>query len=118
MSRPITISLALLAARVAIADDTEHVEAEAAPPDETPEETIEIVDQAPPGARAEIGKEQLERAEYDDLHKLLGGTAGVYIRDEDGYGLRPNIGMRGAAADRSAKITLMEDGVLLSLIHI
>ncbi len=66
----------------------------------------------PPGARAEIGKEQLERAEYDDLHKVLGGTAGVYIRDEDGYGLRPNIGMRGAAADRSAKITLMEDGVL------
>jgi len=112
MSRPITISVALLVARVAIADDTEHVEAEAAPPDETPEETIEIVDQAPPGARAEIGKEQLERAEYDDLHKVLGGTAGVYIRDEDGYGLRPNIGMRGAAADRSAKITLMEDGVL------
>ncbi len=112
MSRPITISVALLAARVAIADDTERVEAEAAPPDETPEETIEIVDKAPPGARAEISKEQLERAESDDLHEVLGGTAGVYIRDEDGYGLRPNIGMRGAAADRSAKITLMEDGVL------
>ena len=112
MSRPITISVALLAARVAIADDTERVEAEAAPPDETPEETIEIDDKAPPGGRAEISKEQLERAESDDLHEVLGGTAGVYIRDEDGYGLRPNIGMRGAAADRSAKITLMEDGVL------
>ncbi|MBL9013370.1 MAG: TonB-dependent receptor [Myxococcales bacterium] len=75
-------------------------------------ETIEVVDRAPPGARAELGKEQLERDEYDDLHKVLGSIAGVYIRDEDGYGLRPNIGMRGAAADRSAKVTLMEDGVL------
>ncbi|MGE0395382.1 MAG: TonB-dependent receptor family protein [Kofleriaceae bacterium] len=109
MSRPITISVALFAwGGVALADDADYVEAEATPPDET----IEIVDKAPPGARAEISKEQLERAEYDDLHKVLGQTAGVYIRDEDGYGLRPNIGMRGAAADRSQKITIMEDGVL------
>jgi Fe(3+) dicitrate transport protein len=75
-------------------------------------ETIEIVDKAPPGARAEITKEALERYELDDLHKVLGGTAGVYVRDEDGYGLRPNIGMRGASPDRSSRVTLMEDGVL------
>lgn len=89
---------------------------EAETPDDTepPDETIEIVDKPPPGAKASIAKEALERDEHDDLHKVLGGTAGVYIRDEDGYGLRPNIGMRGAAADRSAKITLMEDGVLIT----
>src|SRR5262245_45405483 len=98
----------LVVGRSALADDVDRVEAETAPPDET----IEIVDKAPPGARAEISKEQLERDEFDDLHKVLAGTAGVYIRDEDGYGLRPNIGMRGAAADRSQKITIMEDGVL------
>lgn len=78
------------------------------------EETIEVVDKAPPGARAELTKEVLEREEHDDLHKVLRGIAGVYLRDEDGYGLRPNIGMRGAAADRSAKVTLMEDGVLIA----
>ncbi len=77
-------------------------------------ETIDVVDRAPPGAKAELRKEDLERAEQDDLHKVLGSIAGVYLRDEDGYGLRPNIGMRGAAADRSAKITLMEDGVLIA----
>jgi Fe(3+) dicitrate transport protein len=76
------------------------------------DETIEIVDKAPPGARAELTKEELERYEYDDLHKVLRGVAGVYLRDEDGFGLRPNIGMRGAAAERSAKVTIMEDGVL------
>jgi Fe(3+) dicitrate transport protein len=81
---------------------------------ETGDETIEIVDKPPPGAKATIAKEVLERNEYDDLHKVLGNTAGVYLRDEDGYGLRPNIGMRGAAADRSSKITLMEDGVLIA----
>ncbi|MBA3538006.1 MAG: TonB-dependent receptor, partial [Deltaproteobacteria bacterium] len=75
---------------------------------------IEVVDRAPPGAHAAIGREQLERNEYDDIHKALAGITGVYFRDEDGYGLRPNIGMRGAAADRSAKITLMEDGVLIA----
>ena len=78
------------------------------------EEEIEVVDKAPPGARAELTKEALEREEHDDLHKVLRSIAGVYLRDEDGYGLRPNIGMRGAAADRSAKVTLMEDGVLIA----
>lgn len=76
------------------------------------EETIEILAAAPAGAHAEIGREALERDEHDDLHKVLTSVAGVYVRDEDGYGLRPNIGMRGVAADRSAKITLLEDGVL------
>jgi len=114
MSRPTTTDLVLvvvglLAARSVAAQPTETAPAE---PGEDETETIEIVDRAPPGARAELTKEALERDEYDDLHKVLGGIAGVYLRDEDGYGLRPNIGMRGAAADRSAKITLMEDGVL------
>ena len=79
-----------------------------------PGETIEIVERAPAGAKSTISREVLERAEHDDLHTVLGSTAGVYVRDEDGYGLRPNIGMRGASADRSSKITLMEDGVLIA----
>jgi Fe(3+) dicitrate transport protein len=87
-------------------------DARRSPAARSPGETIEIVERAPPGARSVIQREALERAEDNDLHKVLGNTAGVYVRDEDGYGLRPNIGMRGASADRSSKITLMEDGVL------
>jgi Fe(3+) dicitrate transport protein len=111
MLRRITTSLAALIATPAFAQDVvDNAETEAT----EGEETIEVVDKAPPGARAELTKEALERDEHDDLHKVLRNIAGVYLRDEDGYGLRPNIGMRGAAADRSAKITLMEDGVLIA----
>lgn len=59
-----------------------------------------------------LGKKQLERFELDDPHAILTAVPGVYVRTEDGYGLRPNIGIRGAISDRSKKLTLMEDGVL------
>jgi Fe(3+) dicitrate transport protein len=61
-----------------------------------------------------IKAEKLERFELDDPHAILQSVPGVYVRGEDGYGLRPNIGLRGASSDRSKKVTLMEDGVLLS----
>ncbi len=65
------------------------------------------------GSAHKIGSKQLEQYEYDDIHRVLTPVPGVYVRGEDGYGLRPNIGLRGANSDRSAKVTLMEDGILL-----
>ncbi len=65
------------------------------------------------GSAHVVTKEELERFNYDDVHRVLSQVPGVYVRQEDGYGLRPNIGMRGVSSDRSSKITLMEDGVLL-----
>ncbi|MCW5833581.1 MAG: TonB-dependent receptor [Labilithrix sp.] len=56
---------------------------------------------------------QLRRFSYDDPHQVLMGVPGVYVRPEDGFGLRPNIGIRGANSDRSKKVTLMEDGILV-----
>jgi len=66
------------------------------------------------GSAHVVGEETLERRENDDIHRILAPVPGVYVREEDGFGLRPNIGLRGAASDRSAKITLMEDGILLA----
>ncbi len=60
-----------------------------------------------------LDEPQLERFEYDDAHAILGHVPGVYVRQEDGMGLRPNIGIRGGNPDRSKKVTLMEDGVLI-----
>jgi Fe(3+) dicitrate transport protein len=55
----------------------------------------------------------LRRFSYDDPHQVLLAVPGVYIRPEDGVGLRPNVGIRGASSDRSKKVTVMEDGVLV-----
>ena len=61
-----------------------------------------------------LSEEDLEVFDYVDLGKLLSAVPGVYVRGEDGFGLRPNIGIRGAAAERSQKLTLMKDGVLIT----
>lgn len=66
------------------------------------------------GSAHVVSKEELETFEYDDVHRVLNQVPGVYVRQEDAFGLRPNIGMRGASSDRSSKVTLMEDGVLLA----
>lgn len=65
-----------------------------------------------PGSVHTIKASRLNRFELDDPAVVLQSVPGVYVRGEDGFGLRPNIGLRGANADRSKKITLLEDGVL------
>jgi Fe(3+) dicitrate transport protein len=66
------------------------------------------------GSGISIDAELIEKQAYTDLNQIISLSPGVYVREEDGYGLRPNIGIRGATSERSQKITLMEDGVLIA----
>lgn len=66
------------------------------------------------GSGAVIGDAQIAMEVSTDINQLLKTVPGVYVREEDGYGLRPNFGIRGATSERSEKVTLMEDGVLIA----
>ena len=67
-----------------------------------------------PGAGQLINQQKLQQLNQPNINHVLRVIPGVNIRDEEGFGLRPNIGLRGTPVNRSAKITLMEDGILIA----
>ncbi|MDT8348113.1 MAG: TonB-dependent receptor plug domain-containing protein, partial [Flavobacteriaceae bacterium] len=66
------------------------------------------------GSASYLSKADLERFGYTNMNNILLTVPGVNLYEEDGFGLRPNISLRGTSPERSAKITLMEDGVIIA----
>lgn len=112
---PVLLSLLMATPAVSVAAESNaNSEVEAAPN----LEHIQILGRSDKlrtesGSATLIDELELEKFEYDDIHRVLANVPGVNIRQEDGYGLRPNIGFRGVTPERSKKINILEDGVLI-----
>ncbi len=67
-----------------------------------------------PGSFYFIPTKELNAYTYIDPTRALQTLPGVNVQEEDGFGLRPNIGLRGTSLERSSKIAILEDGVPMS----
>jgi Fe(3+) dicitrate transport protein len=95
------------------ADVAADADAKAASPEilviGSPERLLEIS-----GSGAVVTAEDLRRTRVLNVNDALRMVAGVFPRDEEGAGARPNIGIRGLNPTRSTKVLLLEDGIPLS----
>lgn len=106
-----TLALSALAAGLAVANENTDEPAHL--------EEVTIVGtreqaEGTPGAAHVLDSETLARFAYTDVQRIARQVPGVSIQVEDGFGLRPNLSIRGVATERSGRITLLEDGVLIA----
>ena len=67
-----------------------------------------------PGAASSISGEDFKRNEYLDLNRIARDLPGVTFREQEGFGLRPNIGIRASRNYESGDINLLEDGTMIA----
>jgi len=92
---------------------------EAPPPEATLEPVVVVIGDrirldTIPGSAFMLDQSVLEQSRVFTVNEALRQVPGVFARDEEGFGLRPNIGIRGLNPTRSTKVLLLEDGIPLS----
>ncbi len=67
-----------------------------------------------PGSLEIVGRAEIEGGRVFTTGEALRKVTGVHAREEEGFGLRPNIGIRGTNPTRSSRVLLLEDGIPLA----
>ena len=67
------------------------------------------------GSAQVLDADTLRASRVFTTSEALRKLPGVSVRDEEGFGLRPNIGIRGLNPTRSTKVLLLEDGDFIDL---
>ncbi len=68
-----------------------------------------------PGSAAAVSARTIEALQPTSANEVLRTVAGVHIQEEEGAGLRANIGLRGLDPDRSRSVLVLEDGIPVAL---
>jgi len=68
-----------------------------------------------PGSAVYINPTMLRRINLLSGNEVFRKISGVHVVDEEGLGLRANIGIRGLDPDRSANVLVLEDGIPVQL---
>ncbi len=82
---------------------------------------IDIIGRSPsfinrtPGSAAFISSSILTQTQPLSGNEIFRKVTGVHVVDEEGIGLRTNIGIRGLDPDRSRTVLMLEDGVPIAL---
>lgn len=68
-----------------------------------------------PGSVSFIDQEAIKNLKPVSGNEVLRRVPGVHVVDEEGLGMRVNIGIRGLDPDRSRSVLMLEDGVPIAL---
>ncbi len=109
---PIFLAVLLLASKLAYAEAAAQVKAVSV----TLLPRVEVIGNQQqllktPSSATLIEQEELESSHVYTTNEALRKAPGIVVRDEEGFGMRPNIGMRGLNPTRSTKVLLLEDGI-------
>ncbi|MFC4873661.1 TonB-dependent receptor domain-containing protein [Negadavirga shengliensis] len=68
-----------------------------------------------PGSVSYLDNKEIQTIQPISGNEVLRRSPGVHVVDEEGLGMRVNIGIRGLDPDRSRSVLIMEDGVPVAL---